>query len=94
MRPPARRTLPLAWSGWAERHRKPGSRCRRQASDISNQMSDVKTQMSASNGQTTIPIRHFTDLIVWQKAHALSREVFQLSKTWLPLEVRICCAAI
>ena len=32
-------------------------------------------------------IRHFTDLVVWRKAHELSMGVFLLSKTW-PIEER------
>ena len=32
-------------------------------------------------------IRHFTELIVWQKSHAAGLEVFRLSKTW-PAEER------
>ena len=33
------------------------------------------------------PIRHFTDLIVWQKAHKVALEVFRVSRTW-PTEER------
>ena len=43
--------------------------------------------MSEIKRQTPGPIRHFTDLIVWQKAHAVALEVFRLSKTW-PQEER------
>ena len=28
------------------------------------------------------PIRHFTDLVVWQKAYELGLRVFELSKPW------------
>jgi four helix bundle protein len=28
------------------------------------------------------PIRHFTDLIVWQKAYEVGARVFELSKSW------------
>jgi four helix bundle protein len=37
-------------------------------------------------GRRTSAIRHFTDLIVWQKAHDIALEVFRLSKTWPPEE--------
>ena len=30
----------------------------------------------------TAPIRHFTDLVVWQKAFELGLRVFELSKIW------------
>ena len=43
--------------------------------------------MSDARRQTAAPIRHFTDLIVWQKAHAIALETFRLSKSW-PLEER------
>jgi four helix bundle protein len=33
------------------------------------------------------PIRHFTDLIVWQKAHAVALDIYRLSKSW-PSEER------
>jgi four helix bundle protein len=49
-----------------------------------------KNQMSESNttsGRRTSAIRHFTDLIVWQKVHAIALEVFRLSRTW-PREER------
>ena len=42
--------------------------------------------MSGRNDRTTTSIRHFTDLIVWQKAHAISLDVFRLSRTWPPEE--------
>lgn len=32
-------------------------------------------------------IRHFTDLVVWRKAHELALEIFRLSKAW-PSEER------
>ncbi len=35
----------------------------------------------------TTPIRHFTDLVVWQKAFELGLRVFELSKLW-PREER------
>jgi four helix bundle protein len=37
--------------------------------------------------QRTAPIRHFTDLVVWQKAFELGLRVFELSKAW-PREER------
>jgi four helix bundle protein len=40
-----------------------------------------------ASGRRRSAIRHFTDLIVWQKAHAIALEVFHLSKTW-PREER------
>ena len=46
-------------------------------------MSDV----SPATGGRPAAIRHFTDLIVWQKSHAVGLEVFRLSKTW-PAEER------
>jgi four helix bundle protein len=38
--------------------------------------------MSEVRGQAKGAIRHFTDLIVWQKSFALGREVFAASKAW------------
>jgi four helix bundle protein len=40
-------------------------------------MSDV----SQSTGSRAAAIRHFTELIVWQKAHAAGLEIFRLSKS-------------
>lgn len=45
-------------------------------------MSDV----SQSRGGRPAAIRHFTELIVWQKSHAAGLEIFRLSKTWPPEE--------
>lgn len=39
------------------------------------------------NGKGGQPIRHFTDLVVWQKVFKLGVRVFDVSKTW-PLEER------
>jgi four helix bundle protein len=50
-------------------------------------MSEARGQMSDPSRPTSAPIRHFTDLIVWQKAHAVALEVFRLSKSW-PVEER------
>jgi four helix bundle protein len=38
--------------------------------------------MSEVRSQTSRAIRHFSDLIVWQKAFALGIKVFAASKTW------------
>ena len=43
--------------------------------------------MSDLGSRKSGPIRHFTDLIVWQKAHAVAQGVFRLSKSW-PSEER------
>jgi four helix bundle protein len=43
--------------------------------------------MSDGKSQSPAPIRHFTDLIVWQKAHTVALAVFRLSKAW-PVEER------
>ena len=45
-------------------------------------MSDIRGQMSEQAHPTSAPIRHFTDLIVWQKAHQSALEIFELSKRW------------
>lgn len=50
-------------------------------------MSEARNQMSDLGARKSSPIRHFTDLIVWQKAHKVALEVFRLSKTW-PREER------
>ena len=50
-------------------------------------MPEVREQMPEPVAGRPGPIRHFTDLIVRQKAHAVSQEVFRLSKTW-PAEER------
>ena len=49
-------------------------------------MSEVRNQISDLGPRKSAPIRHFTDLIVWQKAHAIALEVFRLSRTWPPEE--------
>jgi len=41
-------------------------------------MSDV----SQTNGRRPAAIARFTELIVWQKSHAVGLEVFRLSKSW------------
>ena len=46
-------------------------------------MSDDSPTTPTARRSTSAPIRHFTDLIVWQKAHAIALDVFCLSKTWL-----------
>lgn len=38
--------------------------------------------MSEIRGQTTGAIRHFSDLIVWQKSFELGLRVCEVSKTW------------
>lgn len=43
--------------------------------------------MSEVRDQKKTPIRHFTDLIVWQRAHGAALEIFRLSKNW-PSEER------
>jgi four helix bundle protein len=50
-------------------------------------MSDASKQRSELENRKTGAIRHFTDLIVWQKAHAVALDVFRISKTW-PAEER------
>lgn len=45
-------------------------------------MSDVRSGGLQERHGSAAPIRHFTDLIVWQKAHAVAQEVYRLSKTW------------
>ena len=44
-------------------------------------MSEVRSQPKPT------AIRHFTDLVVWRKAHELDLEIFRHSKTW-PAEER------
>jgi four helix bundle protein len=44
------------------------------------------SEFGPASGRRTSSIRHFTDLIVWQKAHAIALEVFRLSRTWPPEE--------
>lgn len=56
-------------------------------SEARSQMSESEIKPSAGGGRRTAPIRHFTDLIVWPKAHAVAQEVFRLSKSW-PQEER------
>jgi four helix bundle protein len=46
-------------------------------------MSDI----GKATARSPVAIRHFTDLIVWQKAHQVALMVFRLSKTW-PAEER------
>jgi four helix bundle protein len=38
-------------------------------------------------GRSSFPIRHFTDLLVWQKAYDVGRRVFERSREW-PREER------
>ncbi|MCB1104295.1 MAG: four helix bundle protein [Opitutaceae bacterium] len=45
-------------------------------------MSDVRSEGLQVRRASSAPIRHFTDLIVWQRAHAVAQDVFQLSKSW------------
>ncbi len=44
------------------------------------------SQTSGNQGRGSGAIRHFTDLIVWQKAHAVSTRIFTLSKSFPPEE--------
>ena len=44
-------------------------------------MSDVRNQRSDSGGQTTGAIRHFSDLIVWQKSFDLGLKVYAASRS-------------
>ena len=46
------------------------------------QIPDVGSQKLESKGHTSAAIRHFTDLVVWQKAYELGRQVFAFSKSW------------
>jgi four helix bundle protein len=58
--------------------------------EVRSQMSDAEGQRpdsAAASSRRTSAIRHFTDLIVWQKAHQVSLEIFRLSKAW-PTEER------
>ena len=41
---------------------------------------------SKVSGREPAAIRHFSDLIVWQKAHHVALDVFRLSKAWPPEE--------
>jgi len=41
---------------------------------------------TTSAARTSGAIRHFTDLVVWQKAHQVALDVFRLSKAWPPEE--------
>jgi four helix bundle protein len=54
--------------------------------EVRNQKPEVGSQRTEA-GSLKKPIRHFTDLIVWQKAFDLGRRVFEQSKTW-PREER------
>jgi four helix bundle protein len=38
--------------------------------------------MPEAGGRKTAPIRHFTDLLVWQKAFDLGLRVLEFSKSW------------
>ncbi|MCW5550446.1 MAG: four helix bundle protein [Opitutaceae bacterium] len=49
-------------------------------------MSEVRSKTEEAGRRTPAPIRHFTDLIVWQKAQGVALEVFRLSKSWPPEE--------
>ena len=40
-----------------------------------------RRQMSEVRHQKNTPIRHFTDLIVWQRAHGAALEIFRISKS-------------
>ncbi len=44
------------------------------------------SEISKASARSPVAIRHFTDLIVWQKAHQVALLVFRLSKTWPPEE--------
>jgi four helix bundle protein len=45
------------------------------------------SELGKATARGPMAIRHFTDLIVWQKAHQMALQVFRLSKTW-PAEER------
>ena len=45
-------------------------------------MPDAGNQRPKGSDQRETRIRHFTDLIVWQKAYQLGIHVFELSKAW------------
>ena len=45
-------------------------------------MSDIRNQRSDSGGRTTGAIRHFSDLIVWQKSFDLGLKVYAASRSW------------
>lgn len=47
-----------------------------------SQSPDDRSQKSETSDQRETRIRHFTDLIVWQKAYQLGIRVFELSKAW------------
>jgi len=50
--------------------------------DTRSQKPDAENQQLVAGGKNTAPIRHFTDLVVWQKSFELGRRVFEYSKTW------------
>ena len=45
-------------------------------------MSEIRNRMPEGGGQTKGAIRHFSDLLVWQKAYDLGLKVFDASKSW------------
>jgi four helix bundle protein len=45
-------------------------------------MPEARSQIPEVRSQPAAPIRHFTDLLVWQKAFELGRRVFEFSKAW------------
>ena len=45
-------------------------------------MSDIRNQRSDVGGRTTGEIRHFSDLIVWQKSFDLGLKVYAASRSW------------
>jgi four helix bundle protein len=50
-------------------------------------MAEREDRGPAAAGQRRQPIRHFTDLVVWQKAFELGLRAFECSKVW-PREER------
>jgi len=50
--------------------------------DARGQIPEAEGRKSEAGGRSSAPIRHFTDLQVWQKAFELGRQVFKLSKDW------------
>lgn len=55
---------------------------RGQMPEARGQIPEAGSQRSEVGGKTSAPIRHFNDLVVWQKAFELGRQVFKLSKDW------------
>jgi four helix bundle protein len=69
--------------------------------EITDQNPEASDRKPAAQGQPQSGIRHFTDLIVWQKAFDLGLRVFEKSKSWpheerfaLTDQVRRCSRAV